>query len=194
MISRSLAFLKLKVSLSSAFKVFRRPSYILLATFGVLLSSGLILWSLNLGLVKYILFEAPLNVLQKIDFFFDVYKGIYSTYSGIQGTGIVLFSVLFGVNIALLVYVYKNQGFKSIPKKSGIGGFAIAIIGGGCIACGTSIIAPIVATFGAASTAFLTELSVVLSWLGSLLIAYSIYKLGLICSILLAKSKTNTLQ
>ncbi len=194
MIKRSLAVLKLKISLRSALRVFRHPSYVFLAIFGSLFSSALILWSLNLSLVKYILFDAPLNIFQKLDFFFDVYKSIYSTYSGIQGTGIVVFSVLFGINLALLAYALKNRGFKSIPKKSGIGGFAVAIIGGGCIACGTSIIAPIIATFGATSTAFLTELSVILSWLGSILIAYSIYKLGLICSILLAKSKTNTLQ
>ncbi|MEX1059298.1 MAG: hypothetical protein WEC17_02615, partial [Candidatus Saccharimonadales bacterium] len=166
--------------------VFRYPTYILIAFIGAFLVSGLIVWSLNLSLVKYIIFEAPLNFLQKIDFFFDAFRGIYSTYNSIQGTGIILFSVLFGINLALLVYVLRNRGFESIPKKSGLGGFAMAIIGGGCIACGTSIIAPIIATSGAASTAFLTELSAVLSWLGSILIAYSIYKLGAVCSYIIA--------
>lgn len=186
MISRSLQLLKLKISLRSALWVFRYPTYILIAFIGAFLVSGLIVWSLNLSLVKYIIFEAPLNFLQKIDFFSDAFRGIYSTYNSIQGTGIILFSILFGINLALLVYVLRNRGFESIPKKSGIGGFAAAIIGGGCIACGTSIIAPIIATSGAASTAFLTELSAILSWLGSILIAYSIYKLGAVCSYIIA--------
>lgn len=183
---QKLWLMKLKISLLSASRIFARPQYILLVVFGAFLASGLILWSLNLSLVRYILFEAPLTLLQKLDFFFDVYKNLYTTYSGVQGTGIALFSLLFGINLALLVFVLKHRNIKSIPKKSGLGGFGLAIIGGGCIACGTSIITPIIATFGATSTTFLRDLSAILSWLGSMLIAYSIYKLGTVCSYIFA--------
>lgn len=186
MSKQKLWLLKLKISLRSALKVFVRPSYILLALFGTLLASGLILWSLNLDLLRYIIFEAPVSASIKFSFFFDTYKSIYTTFNSIQGTGIVVFSVLFGVNLALLVFVLRHRGFKSIPKKSGVSGFALAIIGGGCIACGTSIIAPLLATLGATSAPFVRDLGTLFNWLGSLLIAYSIYKLGAVCSYIFA--------
>ncbi|PJE65192.1 hypothetical protein COU91_03080 [Candidatus Saccharibacteria bacterium CG10_big_fil_rev_8_21_14_0_10_47_8] len=174
--------LKLKISLRSALKVFRRPAYIVLALLTTLVASGSILWSLNLDLLRYIIFEAPISALAKVDFFFDIYKGVYTDFSSAQSTLVVIFSVLFGINLALLVFVLKHRGFKAIPKKSGAGGFALAIIGGGCIACGTSLIAPLLATFGASATPLIRDLATVFTFIGSLLIIYSIYKLGAVCS------------
>jgi hypothetical protein len=183
--------LKLKISLTSALKVFRYPGYIVLAIFGALLASGLILWSLNLDLLQYIWFNTPLSVLEKLEFFFSIYRDIYTTYNGIEGTGILVFSLLFGINLALLVFVIKHQGFSSVPKKSGIGGFAVAILGGGCVACGTSILAPLLATVGATSTPFVKDLAVIFNCIGIVLISYSIYKLGELCSYIFALQKQN---
>ncbi len=190
MSKQKLWLLKLKISLKSAAKVFTRPSYILLAVFGSLLVSGLILWSLNLDLVRYIIFEAPTSGSQKFGFFYDTYKSIYTSYDSVQDTGIVVFSVLFGINLALIVFVLKHRGFQAIPKKSGFGSFALAIVGGGCIACGTSIIAPLFATLGATSASFVRDLGAIFNWLGSLLIIYSIYKLGAVVSYVLAVNET----
>ncbi|MBW3568575.1 hypothetical protein KY385_00385 [Candidatus Parcubacteria bacterium] len=170
----------------SSVKVFARPAYIFLAIFGSLLTSGLILWSLNFDLIRYVIVEAPISTFQKLNFFFDVYKDIYTTYNNVQNAGVVIFSILFGINLALLVFVLKHRGFQSIPKKSGAGGFAMAIIGGGCIACGTSLIAPLLATFGASVTPLIRDLATLFTFVGILLITYSIYKLGLICSYIFA--------
>ena len=109
------------------------------------------------------------------------------TFDSVQALGIVIFSSLFGLNLALLVYVLRNQGFKNIPKKSSFGGTVFAVLAGGCVACGTSILAPLVATFGATSTAFLRDLSAWLNWTASVLIVYSIYKLGLLAATVRAK-------
>lgn len=180
--TRNVWKLKFSISARSAAKVFKNPLYILMAIGGAIVSGGFILWSLNLDLVRYIVFKAPLSALEKLDFFFSAYIDIYSVYSGVQGTGIILFSILFGINLALLVFVLKHSGFKAIPKKSGIGGFLLAIIGGGCIVCGTSIVAPLIVTLGVTSVSFVRDLASVFNWLGSALIMYSIYKLGCVIS------------
>lgn len=185
----SLLKIKLKISTKSVAKVLIKPGYLAAAITGSLLASAFILWSLNISLVKYIIVDAPINIWQKFDFFIDVYKGIYTTYETIQGTGIVIFSVLFGINLALLIFVLRNRGFQAVPKKSGAGGFALAILGGGCIACGTSIIAPVLATLGATSTPLLRNLSTIFLWFGSILIIYSIYKLGAVISYVLAQEE-----
>lgn len=186
MSKQKLQLLKLKINLGSVLKIFQRPAYIVIALITTLIASGAILWSLNLDLLRYIIFEAPISAFAKVGFFFDVYKDVYTDFSSAQSTLVVIFSILFGINLALLVFVLKHRGFQSIPKKSGIGGFALAIIGGGCIACGTSLIAPLLATFGATATPLIRDLATIFTFIGCLLIIYSIYKLGAVCSYIFA--------
>lgn len=180
-----------RVSVVASLKVFLNPVYVVLALLGVVLSSSLVIWSLNLDLARYILFDldgVSLGVrLQTV--FWDPYWSVFSTFENFQALGIVIFSSLFGLNLALLVYVLKNQGFKDLPKKSSFGGTVFAVLAGGCVACGTSILAPLVATFGATSGAFLRELSLWLNWAASILIVYSIYKLGLLVANAQARRK-----
>lgn len=178
---------KIKLSLVSSLKVFKKPSYVVLAILGSMLTVGLILWALNLEVLTYIIFKAPISVADKLILFRDIYSDIYTNFSEIHEVITVLFSVLFGLNLALLIFVIKNRGFKKIPKKSGFGGLLLAVVGGGCVACGTSLIAPLLASIGGVSTAFFRELSLFLNLAGSLLIIYSIYKLGLVASYIFAK-------
>lgn len=170
--------IRLQNSLKGIGKTFRNPAYIVISLITTIFISGFIIWSLNFDLVRYIAFEAPLSLLEKFEFFWDVHTSIFTTYGSSQASGILIFSILFGINIALIVKLIKMGGFKSIPKKSGSAGLLLAVLGGGCIACGTSILAPLLATLGATTTAAATEISNYFNWIGSVLILYSIYKLG----------------
>ena len=158
--------------------VLSKPLYIGLAALSSFFISGFIIWSLNFELVRFIVFEAPINAYEKFRFFWDVQTSVYTSYPFVQATGILWFGLLFGINLALITYVIRNGGLKSIPKKSGGGGLVLAMLSGGCVACGTSILAPVLATLGATSSAFVLELSNWLNWAGIALITYSIYKLG----------------
>ena len=177
--SVSLPFtLKVRMTLSAVKHVLREPKYFVLAFVSVFIMSGLIIWSLNLDLLRYILFEAPLSFVEKLEFFSYTYESLYTTFDSVHAVGISVLSVLFGVNVAMLVYMLRRQGFASVPKKSGSGAFALAMIGGGCVACGTSIITPLLATLGATSSAFVRDISTVFLWSGSALTLYSIYKVA----------------
>jgi len=183
--------LKVAVSAKAFVKLFYNPGYILLVVVGALLSASLVIWSLNLDLARYILLEldgvSMATRLQTI--FWDPYISIFTTLESFQALGIVMFSTLFGFNTAILVYVLKNQGLSNIPKKSSFGGTVSAVLAGGCVACGTSVLAPLMATFGATSGVFLRDLSTWLNWAASILIIYSIYKLGLLAATVQAKRK-----
>ncbi len=170
--------IKLINSRRGVVQVMKRSGYILYAAVSSFLISGLIIWSLNFDLVKFILLEAPISAFEKFRFFWDVQTSVYTSYPFGQATGIILFGIVFGINLALITYVMRNGGLKTIPKKSGGSGLILAILSGGCIACGTSILAPILVTLGVTSSAFLIELSIWLNWGGIILITYSIYKLG----------------
>ncbi len=175
--------LKFKIVLRAVVTVLRRPKYIILSIISTLAMAGIIIWSLNLELLGYILFQAPLDLFGKIDFIAYGYQSLFTTYDNLLSLGIIVFTVFFGINIAMLVYVIKRQGMKAVPKKSGGGAFIFAILGGGCVACGTSLVAPLLASFGAVSAPFLRDLGAIFNWLGSLLIIYSIYKLSLLISV-----------
>ncbi len=170
--------IKLKNSLIGILEVFKNPVYIMVAIITSFFISGFIIWSLNFELVRYIVLDAPINFYEKLTFFWEVQTGIYTAYGESQATGIIIYGLLFGINTALIVYVLRNSNFKKIPKKSGTAGLIAVMLSGGCIACGTSILAPILATLGATSSIFIYELSNILNWIGIIFILFSIYTLG----------------
>ncbi|MFT4532627.1 MAG: hypothetical protein ACI9T8_000658 [Candidatus Saccharimonadales bacterium] len=174
--------IRLLNSLNGVKHVAKKPSYILLAVVMSFILSGFVIWSLNFDLVKYIVVDAPITVFEKIRFFWDVQTGIYTAYSSSQATGIILFGIFFGINTALIVNVIKTGRLKQIPKKSGGAGLVFAMLSGGCVACGTSVLAPLLATLGATSSVFTSQLSNYLNWISIILISYSIFKLGEVIS------------
>ncbi len=175
--------LKVRITLNALLTVLKKPRYIVIMILAVLFMAGAIVWSLNLDLIRYILFEAPISFYDKLSFFSYTYESLFTTFDSAQSLGIVVFSLLFGVNTALFIYVIRRRGLKAVPKKSGGTAFTLAILGGGCVACGTSLIAPLLATFGATSGAFVRELGAVFMWVGSVLTIYSIYKLATLVQI-----------
>lgn len=170
--------IKFKIVKNALKKVFSNPKYIMLALLANFFMMGIIIWSLNLELLSYILFQAPIGFFDKIEFFLYGYQSLFTTYDNILSLGIIVFTFLFGVNIAMLTYVVRRIGFKAVPKKSGGGAFIFAILGGGCIACGTSLIAPLLVSFGAVSAPLFRDLGAIFNFIGSILIIYSIYKVS----------------
>lgn len=170
--------IRTKIALQSIGYVLKNRRYIALAIVSMFFVAGLIIWSLNLELLKYILFEAQIGVLDKLSFFSYGYQSVFTTFNDAQSLGIIIFSLLFGLNTSMLVYVLRRKGFRAIPKKSGSAAFIFAILSGGCLACGTSLITPLLVTLGATSAPFVRDLSTIFNWLGSILIIYSIYKLS----------------
>ena len=172
----------IKTRVASAFRgfitTFINPAYILLALTTSFIITGFIIWSLNFDLLQFIWFEFPIPFSDRIQLMWDVHTGIYTAYSNVQATGIILFGFLFGINTSLIVKLLRNSNFRSIPKKSGGASLFFALVSGGCVACGTSILAPLLATLGATSTAFISDLSNILNWISIVLIGYSIYKLS----------------
>jgi len=149
-----------------------------------------VVWSLNFGLVQYILFEAPkLSFADKAAFFHSGTWTALTTYNRAQTVGIQIFSVLFAVNTALLIYVLRRTNIKKIPKKGPGASLFFAMLSSGCVACGTSILAPVLITLGLTSAPLVHDLSTIFSSIGSILLFYSIYKLAAIVNQLKVTSK-----
>lgn len=169
---------RLKNSLRGLCIVGKKPQYLATAIISGFLTSGLLIWALNFELVRFIIFEAPISLFEKIRFFWDAQLSIYATYSSVQANSIILFATLFGINITLIAYLLRHKNARNIPRKSSGTGLFLALIGVGCIACGTTILAPLLITLGVTSSLILVTISMWINWFGSLLIVYSIYRLG----------------
>lgn len=179
--------IKTKISITSKAKmyVFSNPAYWLTFFASTLLIMGFIIWSLNYELIGYILLDAPLTFWGKLEFFLDGYRSLFISFDSIQSFGILLFSVAFGINTSMLIFALKRS--KQQPQKKGKAAGASsslalgsAVIGGGCIACGTSLITPLLTTLGLTSVGLVRNIGSFFLYAGSLLTIYSIYKLSIV--------------
>jgi len=175
-----LILLKIKISYKAVGRMFlHHPQYILYALLFAFVGLGILLWTFNIGLLWYGLSEAPFTILERVTFIGGIYGGIFTNFDSIEAIGLIIFAMLFGINIACLVYVLKSQGkiIKNSAKSSA--GLLTAIIASGCAACGTSILTPILISLGATSSIALSRsIGVIISYLSIVLILYAVYGLG----------------
>ena len=176
----SLAFSKIKISLKNILKILMKPLYFLLAIGVGLIILGVILWSLNLDLLSYVFIESGLPFSEKVSFFISVYKGIFVSSGQLPAVTMILLSILFGINISSMIFVIKNRKHQKKEYGSTATGLSLAIIGGGCVACGTSVLTPLLLTLGAGGVvSYLSEIGVYINLLACCFLIWSIYKLGL---------------
>ena len=160
--------------------MYRRYPLLILVT--LLLSAlifGILLWLFNLALLGYVLFQAPFSVGEKFGFIFGVYTSVFTNFEAPEAVALFLFSVLFGINLSMLIFIFYARGkVVKESKKTGLS-LMLAIIASGCAACGTSILTPLLISIGAGgSLALSRNLGIVISYLSLFLVLYSIYSLG----------------
>jgi hypothetical protein len=170
--------LQLRAAALGTRKVFTRPLYILIAVFSAFLGLGIILWSLNLDALRFILFMGEIPASVKFDFVTGVYQGLFGLIDTMQSLVLITFAVLFGVNISLMIFVVFSRVSNRSAQTKGAGGLALAIIAGGCAACGASLLAPLLTTIGITSLFAIQQLGTVVGILGILLTSWSILQLG----------------
>ncbi len=168
----------------------RYPLFILVTLLLTVLIFGILLWLFNLGLLAYVLFRSPFSIVEKLGFIFSVYTSVFSNFDTPQAIVLVLFSVLFGMNLTMLIFILYSRGkVVKESKKTGLS-LVLAIIASGCAACGTSILTPLLVSIGASgSLALSRNLGIIISYLSLLLVLYSIYSLGAAVANTLATTK-----
>lgn len=137
-----------------------------------------IIWSFNLNLIFYIIFQAPLGASGKLAFFSYVYPAVFRGDGALPYLLIVV-SLLFGVNAAMLAYVLQQRKSRAIDGRSGVAASIVALLSAGCVACGTSFFSPLLATIGATSAAAVRDFGVFMLAVSAALLLYSLYRLGL---------------
>lgn len=162
-------------------KVFRKPTYTLLALVASLTIFTFAVWFPNIRLIATVISSADTSFSQKLGIPISLLGSIITNFTILSALSMIVIAILFGVNIAMIVYFLRRK--ISEVKQSGIttGFFGITsgVVGMGCAACGSLLLTSILSLFGASSVlAFLPLAGGEFGILGAILLAISTYNIA----------------
>lgn len=166
-------------------RVFGGISYIVLAGLVSLSIFFISIFSPNRELVGKVFFSANITLPDKLNVFTSLVGGIKTSVLPLSAFTIVGVAILFGINFAMLLFMIRRN--RQAPQKlsgsggvfSSLGGIVSGALGIGCAACGSLVLLPILAFFGATwFLAFLPLGGSEFGFLAMILISFSIYWLA----------------
>jgi len=141
-------------------EVFSRTSYILGASVLALFVFVFAVLLPNLPLLNKVVFSSSAPLGAKLKLTLSLLGGIQTNFSMLSATYTILIAVLVGINIAMIVYLFRKRSgaIGQSGAMAGIGGIASGALGVGCAACGSFLLSAVLASFGAASALALLPL------------------------------------
>lgn len=157
------------------YRIGRRPTYSGLFVAVMVMVISVVALLPNAALVTKI-FVANVPVLTKVSTVFALYGSLLSNFTLVTLLIALLFSILTALNVTLLTYYIRRRRRGGSAKVSwtSLGGVASGILGLGCAACGSIVLAAIASMVGGISfLAFLPLHGTEFSLLGLGLLLYS---------------------
>ena len=188
--------IKLKIATKANLKVLSNWKYALFAFVFAIVFIQFLYWVLNIELLWYFLSSTSLSIVDKLDVFSSIILSYLKSLPLWQSTVVVGLSITQGVVIASLIYIFRAQN-RLNKRAFGTTTIAslIAMFSVGCVSCGTSIIAPVLAIFISGSTASLAESINKISILVGFIVAlYAFYAVGQATANVHAKIAQNLVQ
>ena len=132
-------------------RVFTKPLYILLALITSLAVFAFAVWFPNISLIVRIMGHSGISFLQKLDLPISLLGSIATNFTLLSASYTIAIAVLFGINFAMIVYFLRRRIVE--VRQSGITmgffGMASGVVGMGCAACGSFLLASIFSLVGA---------------------------------------------
>lgn len=132
-------------------KVFRKPGYVILGLTTSFVTFAFATWLPNVRLIATIISSPNASFSQKIGIPLSLLGSIGTNFTPLSASYTVAIAILFGVNLALVVYFLKRRitEVKQGEIATGIFGIASGVVGMGCAACGSLLLTSILSLFGA---------------------------------------------
>ena len=132
-------------------EVFRDIRYVVIALGFGFLAFVLSLWLHNLRLVADVIASPLFALPDKALFLTRLLGGIVTNTTPLSAVLIVIMSVVFGVNAALLMYSFRRRTRTAGVGTKGmtVGGIISAVFGVGCASCGTYLLGATLSSIGA---------------------------------------------
>ncbi len=132
-------------------RVFRKPVYVLIALIvGALVLSAAILFP-NFSLIFSVWSQTDISFANKFNLLVELLGALKTNFSAVSATYTVGISILFGMNISMLMYFLRRRSIEIKKSDVSVGflGIASGVIGVGCAACGSLVLTSILSIFGA---------------------------------------------
>ena len=141
-------------------EVFARTSYIALASTLALIAFVFAVWLPNVGLITDIFTTSSAPLTAKLKLTLSLLGGIGTNFSTLSAGYTIATAVLFGIIIAMVVYLVRKRRAQlgGSVIGTGLGGIGSGILGIGCAACGSFLLMTTLASFGAAGAIALLPL------------------------------------
>ena len=133
-------------------RVFRHLRYILgagIVAFAVV-SAAILLP--NRVIIQQVLFSDSSTIASKVKFVLSMFGSLSTNFSLLTASYLVLVAIIFGINVALLTFYIRRRQEVSHTKRvhlASVGGFVSAVLGIGCVACGSVILTAVFGLVGA---------------------------------------------
>lgn len=159
-------------------KVFRKPTYALLALATSVAMFAFAVWLPNISLIVSVMAHPGISFSQKLDLPISLLGSIATNFTALSASYTIAVAILFGINIAMIVYFLRRRiaQVKQAGVAAGFFGITSGVIGMGCAACGSLLLTSILSLFGASGVlAFLPLAGGEFGILGVILLAISLY-------------------
>ena len=107
----------------------------------------------NIGFVKAVIIMDGISLYDKALLVFSLYGAIQTNFSLFSATYTILISIMFGVNISLLVFIIKKRAGVRFGKNTSTNYFGLiaGALGIGCSACGSLLLTSLLPFLGLGS-------------------------------------------
>lgn len=108
---------------------------------------------LSTTLFSYVFANPTLSFSQKTSFLFQSFTNTFSNFNDPRALSLGIFSFLATVNILLMIRLFRERRNKQDLTKTG-GATVVALIGSHCVACGGSLLAPLITALAGSGSVF----------------------------------------
>lgn len=132
-------------------EVFGHTSYIILASALVLFALIFAVWLPNIGLIMNIFTTSSVPFVAKMKITFSLLGGIGTNFSTFSASYTIAIAILFGIVIAMTVYLIRKKRAQlgNNMLAIGFGGISSGVLGVGCAACGSLVLTSVLSFIGA---------------------------------------------
>lgn len=158
--------------------ILSRPAYIAISLGATFTAFTFMIWLPNVSFISFVFENTNSSWGDKITFLFTLLGSIMANFTVLGAFTIVLTAFLFGIQIALTIYLLREQSLVMAGKSAAASGagMSIGLLGIGCSACGSIILTAVLPAIGTSSVlAFLPLGGAEFGLLGVLVIALSVF-------------------
>lgn len=152
--------------------VFKTPRlYSTIGLFIILLF--MLQWLLNIDEFRFIVFDnMTLSNGEKIEYFIDAFFNIFQYANAITPVAMIIIASLQAISISLLLVLYRLDKQTGKQSVSQLGTLLVGVIGAGCVACGGSLLTPVLAGLASVLSVSVAQRAGSLVLIGAIILSY----------------------